>query len=106
MRRPSPFSMNSVWDELIAVIDRERTREAEELHAQQDAEFECERASEKAAQTSLLELAASTMRKFAALEERRVVALELIAKNCSEGVQAFRHAAERHHGDALNGCFK
>ena len=81
--------MNSVWDELIAVIDRERTREADEQNAQHDAEYEAERTREKAAQNELLELAASTLRNFVELEDRRVRALELIAHSAATFAQQF-----------------
>ena len=92
-RRPDPFSQNSIFDELISVIDRHRAAEAEERHAEQDAQFEAERAAEEGAQRTLIVQLGGALSGFLKLEERRVAALELIAMSCSEGVAVLRTIA-------------
>lgn len=86
MPRPDPFSTDSVYDELIAVLDKHRSRESNERQAAQDAEFERDRAAEKAATGAIITQLGETLRGFMQLEERRVTALELIARSCSDGV--------------------
>lgn len=87
MRRPDPFSQNSVFDEIISVLDKHRAREADAQHAEQMDELERERAAESAMQHALISQAGEALHKFVTLEERRVVALERIASSCSTLVE-------------------
>ena len=74
----------------VAVIDRHRSAEADERQAESDAQYEADRAAEATAQRALVMELGGAISGFMKLEERRVAALELIAKSCSEGVAVLR----------------
>lgn len=106
MPRPDPFSQESIYDELITVIDRHRSREAKERADEQDAQFEREHAAEKHMQSVLITHAVDTLASFMKCEERRVAALEQLAANVGRVADVLRGSMNDFHSDALNGLFK